>query len=65
MGEIKAMDRRLYYLHFPRAGATGEAPGLVGGGGWGEAGKRCMGQAWPRAWIVFSVGKARQGRGDS
>lgn len=42
-GEIQAMDRRIYYLHFPRAGATGEAPGLVGGGG---AGVRRAEGAW-------------------
>lgn len=35
--------------------ATGEAPGLVRR--WNDQGK-----AWPRTFIVFSIGQARQGR---
>ena len=56
--EMSAFDRRICYLHFSRGGTMGEAPGRSGG-------RRSMGNTWPRAQIVFSTGKAWQGRGNS
>lgn len=64
--ETTAFERKINYLHFPGEGDMschtephGEAPGWSGGRSMSE------GTAWSRVFIVFFMGKSRQGKRNS
>ena len=60
--ETAAFERRIYYLQFPRKGVCQAFRATWGSSqGW-KFQERRDGKAWPRAFIVVSLGKAKQGK---